>query len=781
MNINDLLNRERRATLRSILFTLAVLTLAVGEISCQQVANNPSPSITSLSPATATAGGTGFLLTINGSGFAPQSVIAFNGVSRTDTMFLTGNQLTTMIQPSDIANAGTLNVGVTTPPPGGGTTSTLPFVIGPGLSGVPQLNSISPTSTFAGGTGLILTVTGTGFNSTSVVTLNNSNRTTALVNAGELQAEVLSTDLMAAGTFAVGVTNPPPGGGASSTLLLIVTNPPPVIGGLAPATFAAQAVGNAGTTLSIVGSGFDAASQVYFNGSPRTTTLGTQDSITAPLLSGDLTTAGTFPVTVVNPTPGGGTSNPFGFSVIASTTGLGLPEQIDVATTGVQANAGTTDTTTSGPAISSTGEYIAFASPATNLVLSDTNGVPDVFFQNNCIGNTTLLCTPSTIIGSVSGFGSLSNGASSQPTEDSTGRYLAFVSTATNLIPGNNRFTGIPQVYWRDTCTGLTTSCTPFTILVSVASDGVTPGNAASAQPSMSPDGRYVAYSSAASNLQAANTSGVAQIFVFDTCLNEISCATSTTLVSVATDGITPGNAASIQPSLGTTASYVSFTSSATNLLASGLNGLQQVFQRTTCIGATGCTPLTILASSPDGTTAGNGISFQPSMSADGRIVSFASSATNLIATATAGIQQVFLRDTCTGVSGCTTSTSLVSLAADAVNVGNAASENPSVNATGQYVAFASFASNLVAVDTNNLEDVFVRNTCATASGCTASTVLVSISAANGGVGVQGNGNSLSPAISSDHTTVAFLSLATNLVPQGTADQSNVFLASTTF
>jgi hypothetical protein len=757
------------------------MTLALGGISCQQVANNPAPSITSLSPATATAGGTGFLLTVNGNGFSPQAAITFNGIPRTDTIFLSSTQLTTMIRPSDIANAGTITVQVSTPPPGGGTSGTLPFVITPGVSGVPQLTSISPSSTFAGGTGLTLTVFGTNFNTTSVVTLNNSNRATSFVNAGELQAQVLSADLMSAGTFAVGVTNPPPGGGASATLTLTVTNPPPVITGIAPATFAAQTVGNLGTTLSILGSGFDAASQVYFNGSPRTTTFETQNSVTAPLLSADLITAGTFPVTVVNPTPGGGTSNPFGFSVIASTAGLGLPEQIDVSTTGLQANAGTTDTTTSGPAITSTGQYISFASPATNLDINDTNNVPDVFFQNNCIGDTTLLCTPATIIGSVSGFGSLSNGASSQPSVDSSGRYLAFVSAATNLIPGDNRFTGVPQVYWRDTCTGVSVNCTPFTILVSVASDGLTPGNAPSAQPSLSSDGRYVAYSSAASNLQAPNSSGVAQIFVFDTCAGQTTCATSTTLVSVATDGVTPGNASSTQPSLGALASYIAFTSPATNLLSSGLNGIQQVFQRTTCIGATGCTPLTILASTPDGTTAGNGISFQPSMGIDGRIVSFASTANNLVSTVTSGIQQVFLRDTCTGATGCTASTSLVSFAADGVTAGNAASEHPSVDSTGQYVAFASFASNLVAVDTNNLEDVFVRDSCATVTGCTASTVLVSSSAANGGIGVQGNGNSLSPAISADHTTVAFLSFATNLVPQGTAAQSNVFLASTTF
>jgi hypothetical protein len=774
--------KERRLKFKAVLSVLAMLVICGVLSSCQEVVNNPAPHISSLSPATATAGATGFTMTVNGSGFAPQSLIVFNGNQRVgNTLFLSQTQLTTLISPSDIANPGIIVVEVSTPSPGGGVTGTLNFTIVPGQSQTPQATSISPATSFAGGPGFTLSVFGTNFNSTSVVTLNGGNRITAFVNNGQLNAAVLSTDLTVSVTYQVGVTNPPPGGGASNTLPLVITNPPPSISSISPIAVVVPAPGGTGTTaLTVIGNGYDMASQISFNGVPQTTTFVTPNQVTAVLNATDIATGGTFPIVVVNPAPGGGTSNPFGFSATPGASGLGLPSQVNVATSGVQANAGTTDTTTSGPVISANGQYMAFASAATNLFLGDNNNAADIFLHNTCLAVTSI-CTPGTILASASGLQTQTNGASSEPSMDASARFVAFASTATNLIPGNNLFTGTEEVYFRDTCTGITTTCTPFTILVSTP-DGKTPANADSFQPSLSPDGRYVSYSSAATNL-AGNSSGVQQIFLFDTCNGITGCGISTTLLSVATDNVTPGNGASQQSVLGNDALFVAFTSSATNLVSSSLPGTQQIFQRSTCVGQSGCTPVTQLASTPDGSTAANGNSFQPTMTQDGRIVAFASTATNLTSNTTGGTQQVFERDTCTGAAGCTPATSLVSVAPDGSTAGNAASEHPSLSPSNdQFVAFASFASNLVASDTNNLEDVFVRNTCAGVSGCTAATVLVSISAPQGtGPGVQGNGNSLSPALSGDEHSVAFISSATNLLPYPTADQSNVFLAFTTF
>jgi hypothetical protein len=777
--------RSCRLKFKSVLPVIAMLAICGITISCAETANNPSPSISTLSPATATAGATGFTLAVNGSGFAPQSVIEFNGIGRIgNTLFASQSQLTTQINPSDIAEPGIILVQVNTPAPGGGTTGTLNFTINPGQSQTPQVTSISPASALAGGGELPLIVYGANFTSSSVVTLSGGNLQTIFVNNGQLNTTVPSSDLTnatpVAAPYQVGVLNPSPGGGASNTMPLVITNPPPSITSLVPNPVAVLATPTT-TNLEVLGNGFDLASQIYFNGVPQTTFFVSQGELTTTLSTSATTTAGTFPVTVVNPAPGGGTSNPSGFSATAGTSGLGLPSQIDVSTTGVQANTGTTDTTTSGPVISANGQFIAFASPATNLFLPDTYGVANIFEQNNCLAITSL-CTPGTILASVSGTATQANGPSSYPSMDASGRYVAFTSTATNLIQNPSvHFDGTQQVYFRDTCTGITTTCTPFTILVSTP-DGTNPANADSFQPSLSPDGRYVSYTSAATNLPG--NSSVQQIFLFDTCNGITGCAVSTTLVSAGTNN-QPGNGASMQSVLGNDGLYVAFNSMATNLVSSTPAGTpQQIFQRSTCIDQTGCTPATQLASTPDGTTPGNGSSFQPTMTQDGRIVAFASTATNLTSNVTNGIQQVFQRDICTEVSGCTPATSLVSLATDGSSAGNAASGQPSLSpATDQYIAFASFASNLVANDTNNLEDVFVRNTCAGASSCSGSTVLVSLSApqVTGGLGVQGNQNSLSPALSGDGNSVAFISAATNLLPYPTIDQNNVFLAYTTF
>jgi hypothetical protein len=165
-------------------------------------------------------------------------------------------------------------------------------------------------------------------------------------------------------------------------------------------------------------------------------------------------------------------------------------------------------------------------------------------------------------------------------------------------------------------------------------------------------------------------------------------------------------------------------------------------------------------------------------LSEDGRFFTFSSTATNLISTPTGGIQEIFLRDTCTGANGCTPATSLVSVATDGMTPGNALSEHPHLSSKGEFVAFASDATNLVATDTNSLEDVFVRDTCAGITGsCTAKTALVSLSS----TGSQSNGASINPAISGNGHIAAFISFSNNLVSNDTNGFENVFLAASTF
>ncbi len=965
--------------------TLFGLLLVVASLlpSCSQTVNNPSPSIKSLSPPSANAGGPAFTLTVNGSGFAPQSTVVWNGLTF-PTIFLSGSQLTTMIDFSSIAVPGTVPVLVSTPSPGGGTSNTVNFTINPVTSPIPKITSLSPNAALAGGNDFALTVTGTGFVSQSVVIVNGANQTTSFTNSTSLLATITAAEISSVGSLQIAVLNPPPGGGASNPVMLAVTNPPPALTSLSPAT---GTVGASSLTLTVNGTGFDSLSVVRLNGQGRATSFVNSTQVTALLTMADLTEAQTAQIQVVNPTPGGGASNILGFPILPGPSGAGLPELVDIANNGVQANNGVGDPTVSGPAMDSTGRFIAFASISSNLVPNDTNSVADIFLRDSCVGapqttagiiagsgpvdgqttltatvspdaatlvsiivtpanpsvqptaneqflasgmfsdgtaqdlttsvtwsssntavatisnsvgtqglattvaqgtttitaasgsvtgqtiltvttsastlssisvtpvnpsvpfglteqftatgtfndgstknltttvmwssstttvatisnsagtqglattvaqgtttitatsgsvsgTTTLTvtgCEPQTILVSLATSGALSNGVSSEPSMDSTGRFVAFTSAATDLVPGIP-FSGSRQVFLSGTCAGTVSTCTPSMQLVSVGVDGVSPGLSDSFQPAISPDGRFVAFTSAASNLVSGVLPSSAQIFLRDTCNGQPStCTPSTTLITVPDDGSSAANGASSQPAVANNGAFVSFSSTARDLVSGVTSGTQQIFLRATCQGgASGCTPSTTLITVPDdGSSAANGASLQASLSSDGRFIAFASTATNLLSGVASGVQQIFLRDACTGATGCTASTTLVSTP-DGTTPGGDKSEQPRVSTNGQIVAFASLATNLVASDSNAVEDVFARNTCAgAASGCTKGTVRVSVS--GGSSPQQGNAASLSPAISGNGHFVAFISFANNLVPNDVNGADDVFLAITTF
>ena len=290
-----------------------------------------------------------------------------------------------------------------------------------------------------------------------------------------------------------------------------------------------------------------------------------------------------------------------------------------------------------------------------------------------------------------------------------------------------------------------TLAVVPKTTRVSISSAEVQ-GNAASIFPSISADGRYVAFASVASNLVANDTNGTTDVFVRDR------QAGTTRRVSISSTG-TQGNGGSYYPSISADGRYVAFESDATNLVASDTNGTTDIFVRDRQAGTT----RRVSISSAE--LQGNGGSYYPSISADGRYVAFDSDATNLVANDTNGTRDVFVRDR---QAGTTTRVSISS----AELQGNSYSYAPSISADGRYVAFQSDATNLVANDTNGTS----TSSCATAEPGT--TRRVSISSA----GTQGNGNSDSPSISADGRYVAFHSDATNLVADDTNGASDVFV-----
>ncbi len=173
---------------------------------------NPKPTITSLSPSSALAGGNGFTLTVNGTGFINSSVVDWAGSPRVTT-YVSATEITATINAADIAKAGTYKVTVTNPAPGGGTSAASNFVVN---NPAPTLTSISPNSATHGGKAFTLTATGTGYDSVSVIEWNAKKLVTTYVSGTTLTAAVPASDIKTAGTASVTVFNPTPGGGTSA-------------------------------------------------------------------------------------------------------------------------------------------------------------------------------------------------------------------------------------------------------------------------------------------------------------------------------------------------------------------------------------------------------------------------------------------------------------------------------------------------------------------------------------------------------------------------------------
>jgi Tol biopolymer transport system component len=399
-------------------------------------------------------------------------------------------------------------------------------------------------------------------------------------------------------------------------------------------------------------------------------------------------------------------------------------ERVSVDSSGVQGNSWS-----SRASISADGRYVAFYSVADNLVPGDTNGVGDIFVHDRQTGVTERV--------NVDSAGVEGNGWSDMPSISADGRYVAFQSEASNLVPGDAN--GVEDVFVHNRQTGVTER-------VSVSSPGAE-GDFNSFWPSISGDGRHVAFSSWASNLVPGDSNGVEDVFVH----NRQTGVTERVSVSSSGSG---GNDTSRRPSISSDGRYVAFSSLARNFVPGDSNGVEDVFVHNR---QTGVTERVSVSSSG---AEGDGKSYVPSISDDGRFVAFHSNADNLVPQDPNRYGEIFVHDRLNEVTG------RVSVSSSGAGGTGSSGSRSSISENGRYVAFSSPGGNLVPGDMNNENDVFVHDLL---DGVTERISVSSLS-------VEGNSDSWVPSISADGRYVAFTSEASNLVPGDSNGPSDVFV-----
>src|SRR5580658_162157 len=265
------------------------------------------PTITSISPTSKTEGGVKFTLTVNGANYVSGATVNWNGAALV-TKFVNSSQLTASVPATDIATAGTVQVTVSDPSPGG-TSSSATFTID---NPKPAITSLSPNSAILGGAGFTLTVKGKNFLNGSVVNWAGSVRSTIFVSATELTATINAADIAKTGTFKVTVTSPAPGGGNSAAVSFVVDNPTPTLNDLSPSS---ETHGGAAFTLTATGTNFVSTSKIHWNGVNLATKFVSSKTLTAVVAKSRIATAGTANVTVDTPAPGGGITAPLTFTI----------------------------------------------------------------------------------------------------------------------------------------------------------------------------------------------------------------------------------------------------------------------------------------------------------------------------------------------------------------------------------------------------------------------------------------------------------------------------------
>ena len=267
----------------------------------------PSPTLESMSPATALVGADALEVEVRGTGFVERTTLQVSGLP-VPTQVVSQTLLRAILAPKWLYSPGNLLLSVGTAPPGGGASAELVLgVVYPS----PFLNSISPTGVGVGASDTTVTLSGRNFTSSTGVRAGDLELVVQTRSATSLTAVVPRTLLGTSGVFPLVAWNPTPGGGATQPLSFVVSNPDVVISSLAPAVLR---VGDGATMLTVVGAGFVPSSLVQADGMSLPTTFVSATQLRARFSTTSL--AATFAMTVFTPPPGGGLSAPVQLAVV---------------------------------------------------------------------------------------------------------------------------------------------------------------------------------------------------------------------------------------------------------------------------------------------------------------------------------------------------------------------------------------------------------------------------------------------------------------------------------
>ncbi|MFN0006945.1 MAG: TolB family protein [Planctomycetota bacterium] len=357
---------------------------------------------------------------------------------------------------------------------------------------------------------------------------------------------------------------------------------------------------------------------------------------------------------------------------MASPSAAQVTQRVTVGSGGIQGN----QICYAPSSISADGRFLLFDSRATNLVPGDTNNYQDVFVRDRVAGTLQRV--------NVGPGGVQTNNRSGGAAMTPDGRFVLFTSEASNLVPGDTN--GSWDVFIRDRVLGTTER-------VSVSSSGAE-ADAALHASSISPDGRYVVFSGSATNLVAGDTNGHEDVFLRDR-LNQ-----TTERLSLASNEAQASGGPSYNGSVSDDGRYVAFVSLASNLAPADTNGAVDVFLRDRTAGTTERVTVGANPPPPGVLSWADGVQ----ISGNGRFVAFSHDANNLVPGDTNGVPDIFVRNLALGT------TERVSVSTAGGQGNDRCFVMPSISSNGRYVAFGSYATNLVAGDTNVTQDVFLRD-----------------------------------------------------------------------